>query len=144
MTQSRALVSISVAVGALLFACEHNDGAGGPAASGPSSDEQLGRTNAQGVGADAAVVEQLSAARCYREQTCDNIGGGRKYASQDVCMNQMRGSIGNDLNNYNCPRGIDRAQLEHCMLAIGNEECSHPLDTITRMTKCRSDILCLR
>jgi hypothetical protein len=56
----------------------------------------------------------------------------------------MRGSLANDLNGYNCPRGINRDNLDRCMAAIRGEECNHPLDTIVRMDKCRDDALCMK
>jgi hypothetical protein len=34
----------------------------------------------QADSADAAIVDRLSRARCDREQSCGNIGGGQKYA----------------------------------------------------------------
>ncbi len=101
-----------------------------------------GVANAQKV--DSTVVSRVSAARCDREQTCNNVGAGQKYATRDVCMDQMRGSLANDLNAYECPRGIDEYQLERCMTAIRSEECGHPLDTISRMAKCRTGALCMK
>ena len=50
---------------------------------------------------------------------------------------QIRGSIGNDLTAYKCQRGLDRDGVDRCMVAIKNEECSHPFDTLTRFDKCR-------
>jgi hypothetical protein len=130
----------------LLFACEHTDR--GEAAAAPGTNavatDRVGATSAQAASADAAIVQQLSAARCDREQSCNNVGGGQKYATRSVCMEQMRGSIANDLNTYNCPRGIDHDEVDHCVAAIKNEECSHPLDTITRMEKCRTGLMCMK
>jgi hypothetical protein len=80
---------------------------------------------------DASVVARLSNARCDREAACDNIGDGKKYASQQVCLDKMRGGIANDINSYQCPRG--------------NEECgAHPIEAITRMDKCRSGAMCMK
>jgi hypothetical protein len=146
MNTMQTMGALSIAMG-LLFACEHTD-SGNAASAAPGTNtsrgDQVGATSPQAAGADAAIVEQVSAARCDREQSCNNIGGGQKYVSRNVCMDQMRGSIANDLNTYNCPRGIDRDEVEHCMLAIKNEECSHPLDTITRIQKCRTGALCMK
>lgn len=101
-----------------------------------------GVTNAQKV--DSSVVNRLSEARCDREQTCNNVGAGQKYASRGVCMDQMRGSLANDLNAYNCPRGIDDAQLDQCMTSIRGEECGHPFDSLSRMEKCRTGAICMK
>jgi uncharacterized protein DUF6184 len=134
MNQPIRRVCLSLFTTALLAAC---GGANqGPAVYG------TGVTNAQS--SDSAVVSKLATARCDREQGCNNVGAGQKYASHDVCMDQMRGSLANDLNAYDCRGGIDEDQLARCMTAIRNEECSHPLDTISRMDKCRTGALCLK
>jgi hypothetical protein len=122
----------------LLVACGASNG---PAVTG--SETPVGATNAQ-KNVDASIVTQLAAARCERERACNNVGPGDKYVSHEVCMDQMRGSLANDLNAYDCPRGIDREALERCSAAIRVEECSHPLDTLSRMEKCRTAALCMR
>jgi hypothetical protein len=130
----QAMRRLSVVTVGLLVACggAHQE----PAVSG------TGVSSAQR--ADSAIVGQLAGARCDREQRCNNVGAGQKYASQNVCMDQMHGSLANDLNTYECPRGIDESQLDRCMTAIRSEECSHPLDTIARMEKCRTGALCMK
>ncbi len=120
----------------LLVACGGSNTNQEPAVSG------TGVMSAQKV--DSSVVDKLSAARCDREQSCSNVGAGQKYASRTVCMDQMRGGLANDLNAYECPRGIDEAQLGDCVTAIRAEECSHPFDTISRMEKCRTGALCMK
>jgi hypothetical protein len=59
-------------------------------------------------------------------------------------MDQIRASTMNDLNADSCPRGIDRAQLDVCLTAIDNEMCNQPLDTLSRVDKCRTSALCNR
>ena len=95
-------------------------------------------------GADSAIVDRLTEARCDQEQGCNNIGPGAKYTSRTVCKEQIHGSIANDLNAYNCPRGLDSAGVDRCMAAIKSEECSHPFDTLTRYDKCRNGALCMK
>ena len=91
-----------------------------------------------------AVVDRLAEARCDQEQGCNNIGPGAKFTSRSVCMEQIHGSIANDLNAYNCPRGLNRDGVDRCMAAIKSEECSHPFDTLTRYDKCRTGALCMK
>lgn len=102
----------------------------------------MGATNVQ-PGSVATVIERLATARCNREQTCDNVGNGKKYASRQVCMEQLRGGIANDLNPYQCPGGIDGAAVDACISAVGAEECgAHPIEAITRIDKCRNGAMC--
>jgi Family of unknown function (DUF6184) len=111
------------------------------AVTGTAATTPVGMSAAQRT--DAIVVDKLSEARCAREETCHNVGNGLEYASRDTCSQAMRGSLGNDLNSYNCPRGINNAALDSCEAAIRDESCGHPLDTIQRLEKCRTGNLCM-
>ncbi len=118
-------------MGIVALGCEHTEDRNAAAEPAPTHD--------------AAIVDRLSNARCSREVVCDNVGDGKKYASRQVCMDKMRGSIGNDINSYQCPRGIDSVAVEDCLTAIGSEECgAHPIEAITRMDKCRSGAMCMK
>ncbi|MGA3122965.1 MAG: DUF6184 family natural product biosynthesis lipoprotein [Polyangiaceae bacterium] len=124
--------------GMFALGCEHTDDRNG-AASAPQP------TTAQARSVDGATVDRLSSARCDREQDCNNIGDGKKYASRQVCTDQFHGSIANDLNSYKCPGGLDPAAVQRCLAAIGNEECGvHPLESLTRIDDCRSGAMCLK
>jgi hypothetical protein len=134
------IYGLSFTTAGLLFAC---GGANqGPPVTG-TAESQTGVTSSQKY-ADTTVVDRLAAARCDQEQGCKNVGPGAKYASRSVCMDQIRGSAGNDLNAYNCPRGLDRNAVDRCTAAIQSEECSHPFDTLTRFDKCRIGALCMK
>ena len=134
----KTVVALPLTLTGLLLAC---GGANqGPAVTG--TPESPGITSAQS-NADMAVVDRLTEARCDQEQGCRNVGPGAKYASRSVCMDQIRGSIANDLNAYKCPRGLDGNAVDRCMAAIKSEECSHPFDTLTRYDKCRTGALCM-
>jgi hypothetical protein len=72
-----------------------------------------------------------------------------EYTSRDVCVDEMRGTIANELNDYKwplrarlCPAGFDRAQVERCKAAVTEEECSHLLEPLQRIDKCRTAALC--
>jgi hypothetical protein len=149
MKTIHTLVAVSLAgAGMMALGCEHTDrnvATESPAATPVS--QPMGATNAQALGptVDPGVVDRLANARCDREQTCDNVGDGRKYASRHVCMDQQKGSIANDLNSFQCPRGIDGAAVQQCLSAIGGEECgAHPVEAITRMDRCRNGAMCMK
>ncbi len=60
-------------------------------------------------------------------------------------MDSFRASIGNDLNTYECPGGLDAEAVRQCLSAISGEECgAHPEDAITRMEKCRQGAMCMK
>jgi hypothetical protein len=137
-TMKLITIMAGLSLSTLVFGCGASNQ--GPPVSGSSSQTEV--TSAQSV--DATVVGSLTAARCDQEQSCKNIGPGAKYASRSVCTEQIRGSIANDLNGYDCPRGIDSDALARCIEAIKSEECSHPFDTLTRQDKCRTSGLCMK
>lgn len=97
----------------------------------------------QGV-ADRDVVGRLAEVRCEREESCNNIGPGAEYVSQDNCMDTVRGRMGKDLNAYSCPGGLDRAGIDRCARAIHGEKCGNPFDTLSRENTCRAGALCIK
>lgn len=89
-----------------------------------------------------SAARDITAARCDREARCDNIGPDRDYASAQACEDQVRGQWSNDLNQYECPNGIVQSQLDECLTAIRNEDCSSVLDTVGRWSQCMASQIC--
>lgn len=89
------------------------------------------------------VVDNIASARCRREQRCNNIGFGLKYASLDACRTQVATDWRDELNRYECPGGFVQKELDECMREIENEDCRNPFDTLERMVACRSGDICL-
>ena len=143
MSPLRTLGALSFAAAGLLLACDRTDGTGTPQGAPAARSDKSGVTNMQPV-VDTAAVERLASARCNREQSCNKVGAGQTYATRAVCIDQMRGNIANDLNSYKCPRGIDAEHVNHCLLAVENEQCDHPLDTLQRIEKCSTSELCTK
>jgi hypothetical protein len=140
MNLIRRIYGLSFTTAAMVCACATAT-EGAPVAGSPAGQTHV--TSAQ-TNVDAAVVDRLSNARCDQEVGCKNIGPGQKFVSRSICMDQVRGSIGNELNAYACPRGLDSDAVDRCMAAIKSEECNHPFDTLTRYDKCRTTALCLK
>lgn len=130
-------LAVAILSTAGVIACASTDQT--PIANTPVSETTVTSQN----NADRSVVERLAAARCNQELTCDNIGPGAKFDSRRVCMDKMRGDIGNDFTAYKCPRGLNADAVNRCIQAIESEECSHPFDTITRFDKCRTSAICM-
>ncbi len=133
MNTSRTLGAISATTLLVLLGCEHEQS---PA---------KGVTNSQAPDVDTAVVDQLASAACDREQRCFESGpSGRRFASRDDCMAHLRQTMASDLSTYGCAKGFDQKGLEHCTSTISNEQCIHPLDTLSRKDDCRPWSICNR
>ena len=139
MKKLHTITTLSLATTALLIACGSETQQTPIANTAADQPTITSQTIAQ-----KGVVEKLAAARCDQEQSCNNIGSGAKFVSRAVCMDQLRGDIGNELNAYNCPHGLDSAAVDRCMMAIKGEACSTPFDTLSRRDKCRTSSMCIK
>ncbi len=129
----------SAVVGAsFAAACDHEASAPPATAAMTSS----GIVAAQPVSSPAG--ENITRARCDREDRCANIGAGRKYATREVCTEQIRSDNMNALTNGACPAGIDPGHLQTCIDDARGERCDHPFDTLDRIASCRRQYLCPR
>lgn len=105
--------------------------------------EPTGTTTITGASiANATAIDRVVAARCEREATCKNVGSDKKYSSAQACSDKIRSDMKDDLNAKDCPRGVDKKELNDCLAAIHKEECHNPLDVIGRLNDCRTGKLC--
>jgi hypothetical protein len=88
------------------------------------------------------AAEQLASARCDREAACNNVGFGRRYDNRAACILAYQHNAREELRVDQCPYGISNGALDKCITVIEDERCNNPLDTITRLTECRQDVLC--
>ena len=90
-----------------------------------------------------SATESIAEARCAREQTCENIGADKKYSSSDDCLARIREDWREDLNAPECPGGVNESELNECLTAIRNEDCSSPFDTLSRLAECGDSQICV-
>ena len=127
----------AVLLGTLVFvACNHDQGENTTPTTTTTAGSQLAAP------ADQHAIEDLTRARCDREQTCNNIGYEKTYSTRDVCLDKMRADSQNTLTNGSCPNGISRAALDKCLADVRGERCDHPLDTLSRLNSCSRASLC--
>jgi Family of unknown function (DUF6184) len=104
---------------------------------------RMGVTSAQ-FEPDSVVVERLAGARCNREQRCNDIGPDSAYATRQVCLQDIRGNISDDLNSFRCMSGVRGERLDGCAAALEREKCGPPFVTLARYGKCRAAATCVR
>jgi hypothetical protein len=106
-----------------------------------SHDES--HSSVRGPGGEArSAARNIADARCEREARCNNIGADHKYATDEVCEEQIRSEWANDLNAYDCPNGVVDGELEECLNAIRAEDCNSPFDTLSRVSACTAGQIC--
>jgi hypothetical protein len=106
------------------------------------ADEVTEGTGPSGASATAAR-NQITDARCAREQRCENIGDNKKYSSLDDCRDTVRAEWKDDLNGVECPNGIDQTELDQCLGEIRGEDCGDPLDALSRVAACTTGQICI-
>jgi hypothetical protein len=112
----------------------------------PAATERVeavdGRTQLASSAKNRGAVEAITAARCDREQRCNNIGSGKKYESQSSCVTNVRSDWQGELSSLECPNGIDQAKLDTCLERLRSDGCANPVETLGRVTACRQAALC--
>lgn len=109
----------------------------------PAVEESPGEQASAPESETRSAAESIAEARCAREQRCDNVGTDKKFSSQQDCMDTIRNDWREELNALECPGGVDEAQLNECMAEIRDEECSSPLDTLSRVAECGAGQICV-
>ena len=130
----RKTIALFVAASALLLvvplACNH-EGSG-----------ETTTTGAEILPADDAV-NQLTARRCERENDCNNVGAGKKFEDNAACEREVAHDLRSELRPAVCTYGVRGDRLDQCLQALRNEKCGNPLDTVSRLTTCRTGRICL-
>lgn len=88
------------------------------------------------------AVDAIVDARCDREVTCGHVDIGRTYDSRAECRAEIAEAWAEELAPYDCPGGLDHAELADCLEAIRNEDCGEPFETLGRLLACRSSDVC--
>jgi hypothetical protein len=125
-----------VSAACILFcaACGHKDR---PAATPNAEPTQVKAP------ATTGAREAITSSRCKRESHCENVGAGKKFSSDQDCVDSIRAEWKEDLNARECPHGVNQEQLDECLTAIRDEGCSSPLDKLERVSACTVSQICL-
>lgn len=117
-----------------------------PRTARPEVQDQSGTTTITGANlatvSNGSAIDQIVGARCNRESACNNVGADKRFVSRDVCVQKLRADMKDDLNAQDCPGGIDSVELNECLQSIRTENCSNPIDTVSRLAACRTSDMC--
>lgn len=107
-------------------------------------DVDEGSGTAPGAASSASAArDQITDARCAREQRCENVGDDKKFSSVEDCRARVRAEWKDDLNGVECPQGINEAELNECLGEIRGEDCGSPIDTLSRVAACTTGQICI-
>lgn len=144
MRNKRNWLFLTVGGAVVLGACHHQRGAregDGDREHDEHSEEGSSPELGSGMSTHFAV-RSIAKARCDREERCSNIGADKSYASVDACETKIRAEWADDLNKYECPKGVDQTELDQCLNDIRAEDCNSPFDTLARVAECTSNQIC--
>jgi len=88
------------------------------------------------------AVGRIARARCDRETTCERIGRGRAFPTQDACMTEHRTMARQETTQASCARGIDSTQLASCLQALRSQACNAGASELDNVPACRVSALC--
>jgi len=91
-----------------------------------------------------SAVARIASARCEREVRCNHVGAQQKYPTRAECVTLMQDDKRDAINEKDCSGGLDKKQVNACLIAIRDESCGNALDTINRLVACRASSICLK
>lgn len=116
-----------------------------PKTEGRTPEEQRRSIGGGPAGATprSTALSSIAAARCDRDVKCKHVGPNEKYKTRDDCFTEMQRKQKDDLKPDWCPK-VDQHGLDNCLKSIRDEDCGHPLDTISRLNACGTNSLCTK
>ena len=113
----------------------------GEGAGAASSESGTTKVPSSG-GPVSEAVGRLARARCDRETTCNRIGRGRAWASQESCVAHQREEVGVAMSALACPHGVDNVQLGTCLTALRSLACDDRRGDLAVLPECGANALC--
>jgi Family of unknown function (DUF6184) len=124
----------------LAIGCEHHPST--TAETAPGTPSPTGVTNEQNM-ADRHVADRLARSRCDQADRCNDVGPGRKFISRDVCLQDSRAKMRQELNAYDCPRGIAESAIDTCVTSMEQKGCGFSVDNLFSQNRCDRGSLCV-
>lgn len=109
---------------------------------GAASSERGTSTIPSTGGPVAEAVGRLAQARCDRDTSCNRIGRGRTWPTQDACLAHQRERLAPAASALGCARGVDGVQLGMCLNAVRAQACDDLRVELTALPECAENALC--
>lgn len=89
-------------------------------------------------------ANRLATEACERKLDCVQIGEGKAFSTEQVCLVAARRHAAEHLARTSCPQGIDDARFSDCMTAVRFAPCEPGLEFLERIPACAAERLCAR
>jgi hypothetical protein len=110
-----------------------------PSAFDPVAMERASREGGESI---EDAVHSIAVTFCDHEQTCDNVGASRSYATQKACVDRQERSRGGALEASVCGSRVARASVARCLDILRGTPCVLDDDGASRVPECRAGALC--
>ncbi|HEV8244482.1 MAG TPA: DUF6184 family natural product biosynthesis lipoprotein, partial [Polyangiaceae bacterium] len=92
------------------------------------------------VSAAERAADRIAFVTCNHEFNCGRVGPGADYATRNNCQSAVLGFTSQRLRV--CSSGPDPDDLQECLKAVAEEDCSLPQARLGRFEQCHTDELC--
>jgi hypothetical protein len=92
------------------------------------------------------ATDSIARTRCQQETTCNAIGPGKKFGSQELCLQVMRADAAEELGGNECMDGVADRYLNACLADVASGKCSSDRDSFDKLKSydaCRTGSICL-
>jgi len=101
-------------------------------------------TTGAGIVGNTDAADRLSAARCQRAHACNDIGAGKAYEDDAACAADLKHDLLAELRPSDCPYGLDEERFRVCARELESASCGDRIEKVSRLTPCRTDVLCIK
>ena len=89
------------------------------------------------------AATRITASRCERAFTCQNVGSGRSFDTLTDCQRRLSSDTRSALGS-SCSKGVDGGRLGDCEREIRSADCNLAPDALQSAPSCRGSVLCSR
>lgn len=111
------------------------------AATGASSSTSMTSAGVEGRVSNDIALQQLTNARCNRDERCNLIGPGKLYPDRGTCERIVNKETASDFRASEC-KGIKPNLLNECANDVTKLACSLDKPNVMMVNSCKGEEMC--